>query len=254
MAEREAAQVFVDDLDALTLDDEDEQHLATVLRLRAGEVVVACDGAGAWRRCVVGGSSGSGSGSGSSTSAASRRRRRGAGLVLEPTGEVQHDARPEPTITIAFALVKGDRPEWAVQKLTELGVDRIVPLITERSVVRPAGDAAAERVGRLQRVARGAAMQCRRRYLPEVDALTALGDFLPSHPGCAVAAPSGAPPSLERPAIVIGPEGGWGEGEIPAHMPSVRLGPHVLRTETAAVVAASLLVALRDGLLTAGSG
>ncbi len=83
----------------------------------------------------------------------------------------QVDPPPAPTITVAFALVKGERPELVVQKLTELGVDRIVPFLAERSVVRWEPDKAERNATRLRRVAVEAAMQCRRTWLPEVAAL-----------------------------------------------------------------------------------
>ena len=75
---------------------------------------------------------------------------------------------------MAFAPVKGERPEWVVQKLTELGIDRIVPLRTERSVVRWTGERGQATVERLRRVAREAAAQCRRVWLPEVGDTAAL--------------------------------------------------------------------------------
>ena len=85
-----AAHVFVDDLDALDLGDDDRHHLDRVLRLRPGQVVTASDGAGGWRRCEW----------------------TAAGLAA--TGDVQHDERPLPAITIGFAVPKADRPEWIV--------------------------------------------------------------------------------------------------------------------------------------------
>ena len=84
------------------------------------------------------------------------------GPKLEPVAQVERVPRPEPPVTVAFAVVKGQRPEWAVQKLTEIGVDRIVPLQTARSVVRwPLGESSAQ-LARLRRVAREAAVQSRR--------------------------------------------------------------------------------------------
>ena len=156
---------------------------------------------------------------------------------------------PTPPVTVAFAPVKGDRPEWAVQKLTELGVDRIVPLVAARSVVRWTGDRAAGPVERLAAggpggghaepagVAAGgggAGRRSRRR---------------PAWPGAALAVAGGDPPSLDRPVVLVGPEGGWDADELGAGLPTVGLGPNVLRTETAAVAAGTLLVALRSGLL-----
>ena len=108
-----AAHVFVADLDAPAVDESDRHHLERVLRLRLGERVTASDGAGTVRECIV-----------------------RDGLVLEPASETVVEDRPAPPITIGFALTKGDRPEWVVQKLTELGVDTIVPFVAKRSVVR----------------------------------------------------------------------------------------------------------------------
>ncbi len=227
------AHVFVEELSSPALSADDERHLASVLRLRDGEHVTACDGAGSVVTCLV--------------STAGRGR-----INIEAEGEAVHEARPAPALTIAFALVKGDRPEWAVQKLVEIGVDRIVPIVTARTVVQPTGAAATARSVRLRRVAREAAMQCRRAYLPDVDEVTALETLLAgTGSGLAVADAQGMPPSLDTPTLVVGPEGGLADGEVEDGVARVRLGPHVLRTETAAVVAGTLLASLRANLVLA---
>ena len=172
------------------------------------------------------------------------------GEALEPVGPVEREARPAPPITVCFALVKGERPEWAVQKLTEVGVDRIVPFVASRSVVRWDGDKAARNAERLRRVAREAAMQSRRVWLPEVADVAPFAEIA-ALPGLALAEAGGAPPSLDHPAVAVGPEGGWGPEELAVGAPRVTLGPHVLRAETAAVVAGSLLVGLRSGVVVA---
>ncbi len=156
--------------------------------------------------------------------------------------------RPDPLVTVAFAVVKGERQEWAVQKLTEIGVDRIVPLQSARSVVRwPLGESGAQ-MARLRRVAREAAVQSRRLWLPVVDGVTALQDVV-AEPGVALAHPGGTGPSLDRPTVLVGPEGGWDDAELASAPSLVGLGPSVLRTETAAVVAGALLCALRAGTI-----
>ena len=172
------------------------------------------DGSGGWRRCAF-------------------------GPALDPMGPVETEPRAEPAITVAFALVKGQRPEWAVQKLTEVGVDRIVPLVAARSVVRGSS------VDRLRRVAREAAVQSRRAWLPVVDDVAPVA-VAASAPGAALAHPDGAPPGLDTPVVLVGPEGGWDPAELGLALPRIRLGSRVLRTETAAVVAGALLCALRD--------
>jgi 16S rRNA (uracil1498-N3)-methyltransferase len=175
------------------------------------------------------------------------------GPSLEPVGDVERVARAVPEVTVAFAVVKGQRPEWAVQKLTEIGVDRIVPLVTARSVVRwPAGESAAQ-LARLRRVAREAAVQSRRLWLPAVDPVTPFA-ALAGGPAACLAHPGGGPPSLGRPLVLVGPEGGWDDAELAAGRGGalVGLGPSVLRTETAAVVAGALWCALRAGTVRSG--
>lgn len=224
------AHVFVDDVDAPVLVDDDRRHLVRVLRLRDGEVVTAADGRGAWRRCRL-------------------RMRPDDEAALEPDAEVERTAAPSPAITVGFAVPKGDRAEWAVQKLTEAGVDRIVLLHADRSVVRWDDESrAARRVERLRRVAREAAMQSRRVWLPSVDGPTPFADAVGA-PGVCLAEAGGEPPSLARPVVLVGPEGGWTDHEREAGVPRVALGPHVLRAETAAVAAGLLFSALREGLV-----
>lgn len=214
--------VFVEDLAAPALDDDDAHHLA-VLRVRAGDPITVSDGAGRWRAARF-------------------------GSTIEPLGPVTLVARPAPPITMVFAPVKGDRPEWVVQKLTELGVDRIIPMESDRSVVRWHGDRASSHTARLRRISREAAMQSRQCYLPEVSAPL---DFARASllPGVCLAHRDGDPPDLARFAVLVGPEGGWSDRELEADLPHLRLGPSVLRAETAAVTAAALLTGLRSALV-----
>ena len=147
---------------------------------------------------------------------------------------------------MAFALTKGEKPELVVQKLTELGVDRIVPFTAARSIVRWDADRAAHHIGRLRKVAREAAMQSRRAHLPVVEDLL---DFagVRALPGAVLADAGGGPPRLDRPVVLIGPEGGWTDDERSAGLPAMGLGPQILRAETAAIAAGTLLGALRAG-------
>jgi 16S rRNA (uracil1498-N3)-methyltransferase len=154
---------------------------------------------------------------------------------------------------VAFALTKGDKPELVVQKLTELGVDRILPVVAERSVARPDAARAAAALERWRRIAREAARQCRRATLPVVEPLAPLAD-LAGHPGLVVAERGGsAADGLGAPVdgeilVIVGPEGGLTDGEVDALAPWARLdlGPHILRAETAALAAAALLAARRS--------
>jgi 16S rRNA (uracil1498-N3)-methyltransferase len=235
------AQVFVADLDELLVAPDDEHHLAQVLRLRPGEAVVASDGEGRWRLCRF-------------TGYATRRAPRPQ--MLEAGGPVLTSARVSPEVTVAFVPVKGGRPEWVVQKLTEAGVDRIVVLHSLRAVVRWEGERRTKAIDRLRRVAREAAAQSRRSRLPEVVGAADLEDLstrLAPVP-LALAQYGGDPPDLRAPAVAVGPEGGWDSSETGGGWSVVGLGPNVLRAETAAVAAGLLLCALREGVVGPAGG
>lgn len=236
------AQVFVGDLADPVLEPDDAHHLARVLRAEPGETVLAADGRGAWRPCRY-----QAGGSGR------------AAPVLVPDGDVVTCARPEPLLTVAFVPVKGDRPEWVVQKLTEVGVDRIVVLRSRRSVVRWDRDPsqAPRALGRLQRVAASAAAQSRRPWIPEVAGVLTLAELAATcgPGGLALAEPGGPPPGGGQHAVAVGPEGGWSDDErTGSGLPTVGLGPGVLRAETAAVAVGTLLCALRSGVVRPGAG
>jgi 16S rRNA (uracil1498-N3)-methyltransferase len=218
--------VFVADLDEPVLEGGDHHHLTRVLRLPPDSDVTAGDGTGRWRAC-----------------------RLGDGPVLAIAGPTASDRRPSPPITVAFALVKGEHPELVVQKLTELGVDRIAPFVAERSVVRREPERAERHVQRWRTIARQASMQCRRTWLPEVAPVSSFGSVA-ALPGAVLADRGGGRPTLDRPVVLIGPEGGWAPGEWASGLPTVRLGDHVLRAETAAITAGAILAALRAGVLT----
>ena len=228
LARGSAAHVVVDNLDSPVLDETDRHHLASVLRLRDGEIVSATDGRGGWRMCRFGG---------------------GRSLVAEgPAGSCD---RPVPAVCVTFAPVKGDRTEWAVQKLTELGVDRICLMHTERSVVRWEGARAESHLRKLHAVARQAVMQSRGLWLPSLEGVINFEDAA-AMADAAVAEPGGSPISLAAPTVLVGPEGGWSDRERAAAAGrTVSLGAGVLRTETAAVAAGVLLTALRAGVVAA---
>ncbi len=235
--EASAAHVFVEDLGEPCVAEADVHHLSRVLRLRPGEVVTASDGAGRWRRCLW----------------------TGPGCALAPDGPVIVVDRPEPAVTVGFALTKGDRPERVVRGLTEVGVDRVIPLVAARSVVRWGPERAEAHVAGLSRVAREAAMQSRRAWLPEVVPLVSVGVLLAGNvrlagvgvlDRVALAQPGGAPPSLDRPCILVGPEGGWDASELADGLALIGLGPSIMRAETAAVAAGTILCALRAGIVS----
>jgi 16S rRNA (uracil1498-N3)-methyltransferase len=220
------AHAFVDDLTRPRLSADDHHHLARALRLGAGTEITASDGRGRWRRVRLTG---------------------GPELAVE--GPVVAEARPRPALTIAFALVKGDRPELTVQKLTELGIDRIVPFVAERSVVRWDAAKADRQQVRLADISRQAAMQCRRAWLPQVDRVASFAEAV-ALPGAALTDYEGETPSLAHPTLLVGPEGGWAPAERGGGVPHVRIASHVLRAETASITAGGLLAAIRADLVS----
>jgi 16S rRNA (uracil1498-N3)-methyltransferase len=224
--DRVKAHAFVDDLGCPALADGDRHHLLRVLRLRPAEVISVSDGSGGVRTC--------------------RLARDGE---LEPLDDVRRTVRPQPAITVGFALVKGERPEWVVQKLTELGVDRIVPFVADRSVVRWEPPKAARNAERLTAISRDAAMQSRRLWLPVVESATTLPRLVEaSGTGVARGDWDGETPGLSCPTILVGPEGGWSDLEREILPRAVRLGDGILRAETAALAAGVLFTALRSEL------
>jgi 16S rRNA (uracil1498-N3)-methyltransferase len=229
-----AAHAFASALDDnVTIEGAPGHHLSRVRRLRSRELVTLADGNGTWRPYTV-------------TAV-------GAGAVeLEARGEPVVEPRLEPALAVAFALTKAGKPDLTVQKLTELGVDRIVPLQSRRSVPRWGNDRAEAAVARLRRVAVESAAQSRRARLPEVHAPKPVAD-LRGHPGLVVADPGGdtvagvpEPPGGEW-MLVIGAEGGLEPEELAALGAAARLriGPYVLRAETAAIAGAAVLTARR---------
>jgi 16S rRNA (uracil1498-N3)-methyltransferase len=221
--------------EAVVLDVEDARHASRSLRLRPGDVFTSSDGRGAEVQCRV----------------VRAERDRVEGEVLERSVE-----RPRtPRLTVVLAPPKGDRLAWAVQKLTEVGVDAIRLAETARSVRRWSEDRSGRASRRLEAVAREAAKQSRRRFLPEVGGPDPWEDLLrdAAARGPVVLLWEGAEtPLLEllpasEPAeltVAVGPEGGISEEEARAVEAGGAglgsLGPQILRTETAAVVGAAL--------------
>ncbi len=216
------AQVKVESLAAPELSTEDHRHLAAVLRLRAGESVALTDGQGSWRLAI-----------------------------WRPTGGIEVEGetfaeRPAASKAVAFALTKGDKPELVVQKLTEIGIDRIVPFVAERSVVRWDDEKRAKNRQRWQRIALEAAMQSRRVFIPEVTHISTTAEVAALGAAAAQFGPSTTSNTTDF--IAIGPEGGWTTEELNRFCDRVVLGATILRAETAAIVAAVHLTSRSAGL------
>lgn len=223
------AHTFADSLDDLVrIAGDDGHHLQRVRRIEAGETITVGNGEGVWREYVV-------------TDA------RGGSVMLEATGDEQREPVLQPRLTVAFALTKGEQPEAVVRGLTELGVDRVMPVVSARSQVRWRGERAEKEHARLARVAREAAAQSRRARIPAISPVADLGD-LGGRAGLLVAQRSGTPADQVEPAadgewvVVVGPEGGLAPEETAAlGGRPLAVGPHVLRAGTAAIAVAAAL-------------
>jgi len=165
-------------------------------------------------------------------------------------------ATPAPAVpvTIAVALPKGDRQKWMVEKLTELGVARLVPLVTSRGVAEATDSARS----RLERGVIEACKQCGRDTLMAIGAAETIGVLLAGLPAgtrAVIADPGGVPLEATLPTghdattavvVLVGPEGGFTPEEVAmaeaAGCVRVSLGRHILRIETAAIAAAARLV------------
>ncbi len=206
-------QFRVDDPVAPALSRDDDHHLRAVLRAAPGETVVVTDGLGAWALAEV-------------QSSGLRR--------LTP---VERDPEPEPR-TLYLAPLKGDRSEWAVVKATELGVATIVPLLSARVAVRFRAEARAKILARWRRLAHEASAQSRRVHYPTIGEPVTPRE-VPGHVGVADFGGDARWSGVN--AVAIGPEGGWDDGEWGEDRHRLSLGPTVLRAETAAIAAATLL-------------
>lgn len=216
---------------------DEAHHAVTVRRLREGESVVLTDGLG--------------------TSVTGEVATTGKRVFSVRVGTVDQDPRPDPAITVVQALPKGERGELAVEVLTEVGVDRIVPWAASRSVAVWKGERAVKSHAKWQATAREAAKQSRRSWLPTVAPLASTPDLatviaeadlaVVLHEDATTPLSAVDVPASGRIVVVVGPEGGIAPEEladlIDAGAQSVRLGAEVLRTSTAGVVAVAALLA-----------
>lgn len=250
-------EAFAPDGASVKLAREETLHLRNVLRLKAGDEAFVFDGEGREYACLVGGDSTAG-------------RVRAETLTLEVRARVEPERAESPLdLTLAVALLKGEKFDLVVQKATELGVWRIVPVETKRADVRlnrHEGRETTDRVSRWRRLALEAAKQSGRARLPEVSAPVAFASLLEAEAAAGAARGAGAARHLffterggrglvettgawtERPAkltALVGAEGGWDDEEIAravaAGWLAVTFGGRVLRAETAAIVVAGLL-------------
>jgi len=219
------------------LSKEETHHLVHVLRLRAGGEVFVFDGCGNEYRC-------------------SFQATKGSRAELEIVEPLTDDVESPFRLTLAQSLAKSDKFDFIVQKATELGVSRIIPLMTEHKSIRLNGDQVEKRLDRWRRISLEELKQSGRRrlveiappieitMLPKAEAARLLLVFSEKG-GVSIAAALRQADTANDLTALIGPEGGWSDGELALlegrGAVAVGLGPRILRTETAAVVAITLL-------------
>lgn len=217
----------------LILEGNEAHHLVRVLRLQAGEQVTVFDGQGRESTAQI--------------AAVSREQ-----AVLQLRGELHELPPPRRPLVLGSAVPKGERFDWLIEKAVELGVERLVPLVTERSVVEPGQT----KIERLQRMIVAAAKQCGRSRLMQLDPPTRWHDFVQrGFAGCDayLADPGGeawsGPGPIVQPVaravvVAVGPEGGFTPAEIAEARAAggrvIRLGTPILRIETAALALAAV--------------
>jgi 16S rRNA (uracil1498-N3)-methyltransferase len=217
----------------LELAPEASHHLARVLRMQSGDALIVFNGEGGEYRATI--------------TAVDKR-------TVRIATEQFRETVPEPALDLhlGIAMSKGERMDWIVQKATELGVTRITPLHSERVELKLQGERTEKKLSHWRGVAIAACEQCGRNRLPAIgdmqmlaawlEQTEAAAKFVLHHRTAAALEASLKPASV---ALLVGPEGGLSESEIAAAerqgFAPLRLGPRVLRTETAPLAAISVL-------------
>jgi 16S rRNA (uracil1498-N3)-methyltransferase len=227
----------LEDGDTIVLTGAEAYHAATVKRLAVGEPALLADGHGGLAEVQV--------------------SRVGPDRVVFQVRSRRLLERPEPRLVVVQALPKGERAELAVELLTELGVDEIVPWAADRAISQWKGDRAAKGVAKWQRVAQAAAKQSRRAWIPAISALAGSAEVagrisaarlaLLLYSGADQPLTQTAVPAVGEVVLVVGPEGGLSPAELALFGEHggrpVRLGAEVLRTSTAGAAALAVLSA-----------
>lgn len=236
-------KIFIENVDGenLTLDEEQSRHIAKSLRMHAGDMIVVCDGKGVDYGCMI--------------------ESVGNPVTLKVCYRQASGSEPNVRVHIYQGVPKGDKMESIIQKCTELGVAEITPVLTKRSVSRPDEARAKKKNARYQKIAHEAAEQSGRGTVPKINEMISFEKALSS-----CTAPlkilfyEGGGDSLKtilkndekEIAVFIGPEGGFEKEEATAVLNAggvlATLGPRILRTETAPVVALSAIMLLTGNL------
>ncbi|MBN2104101.1 16S rRNA (uracil(1498)-N(3))-methyltransferase [bacterium] len=228
--------------DLIVLTEQEVHHLSRVKRHKMGDVILAVDGCGVAYEVEL----------------IRISKLYAEGRILQIKRRM---GEPTAEITLVQAIIKGDRFDWIIEKCVEIGVRRIIPLISEKTIVK----AGSGKINRWKRIALGAMKQCGRSFLPEISqprtleqgcALGANCQYrLIAHPG-----PDSQPVQLTKPAThqtpraicMVGPEGGFTAAEVDQALENgytpVSLGSRRLRAETAGIVLTSIMLSQWDEL------
>lgn len=218
----------------IQLSPQESRHATAALRMTTGERVLVADGVG--RRAV----------------GQLEVQGNAASVMIE---SIVDEPAPDPSITVVQALAKGEHGELAIDLMTQVGVDRIVPWAAQRSIVQLKGDRAEKALTKWQLAARSAAKQSRRAWLPVIDEvattkevlaqLAAFDSVLLLHEMASTPLATVALPTSGHICLIVGPEGGISAEELTdfgsVGAVDVRLGPDVLRASLAGAVAISIL-------------
>ncbi len=219
------------------LEEDESRHCSQVLRLSAGEQITVFDGCGRSARATI--------------------RQVSKHVVSLEIGAITRDDSPSPVIVLAQAVPKGKTMEWIIEKAVELGVSRIVPLVTRHTIVKYDSSEAMKKAEKWQKVALEACKQCGQNWLPQVlppiDGRTFLEAPREGSKIIASLAPGAQPlrqwitesGAAEQVTVMIGPEGDFSADETQLALEvgyrPASLGPLVLRSETAALYAMASL-------------
>ena len=246
---------FVDKSDILAdkkivIGGEDAKHISLSLRARVGERLVACDGQGTDYDCEI--------------SDITKNE-----VTLSVLEEKKSDAEPDVEVTLYQALVKSDKFDFIVQKCTELGVSRIVPVVTDRCVSKPDDASLEKKLLRWNKIAKEAAMQSGRGRVPAVENAVSFGEAIdrlkvsdcgfvcyeanPHIPINEIYEKCAEKGKIKNISFLIGPEGGISEKEAGSAIANdvflASLGPRILRAETAPLCVMSSLMLLSGNMI-----
>ncbi len=217
----------------ITLDEKPSHYLSKVLRLKPTAQLIVFNGDGNQYHAVI-----------------EEVNKKTVSIRTSDCDSIDNESPL--SIHLGIAISKGDRMDWVMQKATELGVTSITPLTTERTEVKLKGERLEKKLQHWQQVAISACEQCGRNKVPTVNALSTIDDWVTTieadtkrvlHHRTDQALDASL--SISSAALLIGPEGGLSEGEINSAkqqgFEALRMGPRVLRTETAPLAAITLL-------------